>query len=288
MGIENAPYADYVARLHAARMSQSEEASAADQLLTLHEAAQARPDGTFLELGTDQGQATKAILNALHGADGLLISVDVEDCHYAGAGPNWQFVQSDSTDIDAILAAAPRLQDGIDLVYVDSLHTVAHVHAEARAWFPYLKPGGRMIFDDVDPTPYMQGHRKDSARKEIGNRAISSLVTALFYANLDSLRMEMKLGSTGLAIWTKTAPMGTDLRPYAPLPPARTARRRSRSALATSISDRNVSCARRILGCGVVSMSEPIKSSSCSFSPGRRPVTTISISPSGFSASLTR
>ena len=54
------------------------------------------------------------------------------------------------------------------------------------------------------------------------------------------------------------------------------------SAWASSISDRCPSCARRMRGCGVVSMSDPISSSSCSFSPGRRPVTAISISPSGF------
>lgn len=222
-----APYAAYVAKLQALRMAEGEEASAADQLLLLHDAAAASPDGLFLELGTDQGQATKVILNALHGHGGRLVSVDVEDCRGAGSGPNWSFVQASSTDVDTILAAVPDLAHGLDLVYVDSLHSVAHVYSEARAWFPHLKPGGRMVFDDVDPTPYMLGHRKDSARKEIANRAIGDLISALFYRNLDRMRMEVKLGATGLAIWTKTAALGTGLTRFSPMPPVRSDRQLS-------------------------------------------------------------
>lgn len=217
-----APFSEYVQNLRALRLHQGEEASAADQLLFLHDFAAARPAGTFLELGTDQGQATKVILNALHGASGQLVSVDVEDCRTAGSGPNWSFVQSSSTDVDAITTAAPRLKDGIDLVYVDSLHTVAHVYAETMGWFPFVKQGGAIVFDDVDPSPYMAGRRKDSTRKELSNRAIAQLVSDLFYDNLDALRMEVKYGSTGLAILTKTAPLGANLRPYKPMVAPRT------------------------------------------------------------------
>ena len=219
-----APYAGYVAELEALRLAQGEEASAADQLLTLRDFAGTARNATCLELGTDRGQATKVILNALHGTDGLLVSVDVEDCRDAGRGDNWRFVQTDSADVEAVLTAAPRLRDGIDLVYVDSLHTVDHVWAELTGYFPFVRPGGRILFDDVDPTPYMAGRRKDSVRKEIANRAIGQLVRDVFYDNLDKLRMEVKYGATGLAILTKTAPLGATLAPYRPLVAARTDR----------------------------------------------------------------
>lgn len=221
MGVSPAPYADYVARLQDLRLAQGEEACAADQLLTLHDIASAQPNGIFLELGTDAGQSTKVILNALSGHQGLLVSVDVEDCDEAGSGPNWRFVQTSSTDVDTVLNAAPELRDGIDMIYVDSLHTVEHVHAEIMAYFPLLRRGGQMLFDDVDPTPYMFGHRKDSARKEISNRAISDLVKGVFYCNPSHLRMDLKLGSTGLAIFTKTSDLGARLAPYTPMVPAR-------------------------------------------------------------------
>lgn len=218
---QTAPYQDYVDRLTELRDAQSEEASAADQLLCLRDVVIAKPDGTFLELGTWKGQATRAMLNGLHGGDGLLVSVDIEDCSAAGSGRNWRFVQSDSKDVNAVVSAAPRLNDGIDLVYVDSMHTVAQVYAEIMAWFPKVRQGGQIVFDDVDPVPYMYGNRKDSARKEMINRALQQLIRELFYANLDCLRMEMKFGSTGLAIWTKTSEFGAQLRPYAPMAPAR-------------------------------------------------------------------
>lgn len=216
-----APYQEYVERLEALRDAQCEEASAADQLLSLRDATLAKPNGTFLELGTWRGQATKAMLNGLHGGDGLLVSVDIEDCSDAGGGENWQFVQSDSKDANAIVAAAPKLNEGIDLVYVDGMHTVAQVYAEIMAWFPKVRQGGQIVFDDVDPVPYMYGHRKDSARKEMVNRALRQLISEMFYSNLDSLRMELKMGSTGLAIWTKTSEFGSHLRPYTPMSPPR-------------------------------------------------------------------
>ena len=59
-------------------------------------------------------------------------------------------------------------------------------------------------------------------------------------------------------------------------------------AAATSSSDRPVSEVCRIFGCPVgINSADPRTSSSCSFSPGRRPVTAISISPSGLSSSRT-
>ena len=42
-----------------------EPAMAAEQLLHLYEFSLARPAGCFLELGTDRGQATEVILEAI-------------------------------------------------------------------------------------------------------------------------------------------------------------------------------------------------------------------------------
>ncbi|MGD1884236.1 MAG: class I SAM-dependent methyltransferase [Paracoccaceae bacterium] len=207
-------YDTYVDTLRAKRFDQSEEASAADQLLTLHDAALAHTPCTFLELGTSQGQSTKVILNALEGTEGHLVSVDIEESSRAGSGPNWTFVQSDSADIENVLDAAPRLRDGIDCLYIDSLHTVPHVKAELYGYFPHVKQGGQIFFDDVDSGPYMRGRRKDSVRKELINRAIYDFVQDVFFGNLDALRLEVKFGSTGLAILTKTAPLGAKLKAH--------------------------------------------------------------------------
>ena len=65
----------------------------------------------------------------------------------------WTFVQNDSADVASIVTAAPILKNGIDVIYIDSLHTSEHVYKEIFGWFPYLKKGGIAYFDDVDTGP---------------------------------------------------------------------------------------------------------------------------------------
>jgi hypothetical protein len=116
------------------------------------------------------------------------------------------------------LESAPILKDGIDYIYVDSLHTSAHVKREIYGFFKYLKKGGKIFFDDVDSVLYMRGRRKDKFGPEYANRKIYNLIRDIYYDNLDQLLMETHLGSTGLAVWTKTSDMGADLKPYKALP----------------------------------------------------------------------
>jgi predicted O-methyltransferase YrrM len=201
--------------------SGGEEAIAALQLVRLYDAAAARPNGTFLELGTDRGHATRMILAACEKNGGNLVSVDIRDCSTAAASRCWTFVQADSVDRKTIVNKAPILQDGIDLVYVDSLHTPEHVLNEVYTWFNLVRKGGTICFDDIDPNPYMQGRRKDNPKVEIANRRIFGVVQSIFYDNLDQLQMTVDFGSTGLAILRKTSEIGSELKPFKHLPKER-------------------------------------------------------------------
>ncbi|RWO85020.1 MAG: class I SAM-dependent methyltransferase [Mesorhizobium sp.] len=198
-----------------------EAAIAALQLVRLYDAAAARPNGTFLELGTDRGQATKMILAACEKNGGNLVSVDIRDCSSAAVSCRWTFVQADSIDRKTILNKAPILQDGIDLVYVDSLHTPEHVLNEVYTWFSLVRKGGTICFDDIDPNPYMRGRRKDNPQIEIANRRIFYVVQSIFYDNLDQLQMTVDFGSTGLAMLRKTSEIGSELKPFNHLPAER-------------------------------------------------------------------
>lgn len=189
---------------------------AASQLLTLHQAASARPGGTFLELGTDGGQATNVILEACESHGGRLVSVDIVDCSDAASSPQWTFVRADSVDRKAIVAGAPFLREGIDLVYVDSKHTAEHVEQEIYTWFPLMNPGAVMYFDDIDSGPYLAGARKDSPFMEIANRRIRCLIEEVFYRNTDKLELEMQFGSTGLAALRKRVGRDAMLAPIRP------------------------------------------------------------------------
>jgi hypothetical protein len=126
------------------------------------------------------------------------------------------FVQSDSTDARHVVSQAPFLADGIDVLYVDSLHQRQHVEREVAAWFSHVKQGGWIFFDDVDASPYRRGQRKDNRAAEYDIDLIHDFVTAFFNANQDTLRLSIHYGSNGLAAMQKLSALGA--APLAPAP----------------------------------------------------------------------
>ena len=95
----------------------------------------------ILELGVDKGLSTTVFLQACRMKNGNLVSVDIRDCSEISDSKYWTFVQSDSTDVDNILSKAPFLKEGIDVIYIDSLHNKDHVKKELNSWYPYMKKG---------------------------------------------------------------------------------------------------------------------------------------------------
>lgn len=180
-------------------------AQAARQYLQIYEEARGRqsPTITILELGTRDGVSTSVFLRACEERGGVVVSVDIADCSSVSDSNNWQFVQSDSTDISKIVAAAPILRDGIDILLIDSLHRAGHVEKELFGWFEFLKEDGIAIFDDIDPFVYRQGQRKDNVFNEVVWQDIQDFVNAVFRANENSLSLSMHFGSTGLAVLRK-------------------------------------------------------------------------------------
>lgn len=82
-------------------------------------------------------------MNAIHEKIGAkLVSVDVVDYSDAVADPNCEFVKQDSADADALIEAKVYLKQGIDILYVDYLHTSDHVQKEVYGYFRWMKKGG--------------------------------------------------------------------------------------------------------------------------------------------------
>jgi hypothetical protein len=121
----------------------------------------------------------------------------------------WYFIQSDSTDVDNILSKAPFLKKGIDILYIDSYHTREHVEKELALWYPYMNSKSWIFFDDIDSNPYRKGNVKDSYTAEVNLDEIHEFVKSFFYANEDSLYLNMQYGSTGLACLYKLSAKGT-------------------------------------------------------------------------------
>lgn len=205
-------YQDYIDDLKSYATKAEEARFVAIQLLEMYAEVSRRKDVVVLELGVDRGQSTKVFLNAIDQKQSShLVSIDIRDCSNVSNSNKWTFVQNDSSKVEDVLKLAPILKEGIDVIYVDSLHTSEHVYKEIYGWFPYLKKGGVMYFDDVDSGPYLMGQRKDSIGTEIANRKIYELIEAVFRGNLDQSNLVVTSGSTGLARLEKVSGLGSKL-----------------------------------------------------------------------------
>ena len=174
-----------------------------------------------LECGVDKGWSAGVLAHAVERKGGSLISLDIRDCSDAIESECWTFLQIDDTEQERILQEAPILKEGIDLIFIDSLHFARHVRRLLELWYPLVRQGGWIAFHDVDPGPYMRGQRKDYVENEIVWRSIGQVVLDFFYANEDDLQLEYHLGDMGLAIMQKLAPMSKAPNPPRRIPPRR-------------------------------------------------------------------
>ena len=107
--------------------------------------------GKVLEFGVRDGVSTAALLAGVETKGGHLISVDINQAcqtHFLGH-PAWRFMQGDSIDSRLALELAPFLDGGIDVLFLDTLHTYDHVLAELILWGTYVRAGGVILIHDA-------------------------------------------------------------------------------------------------------------------------------------------
>ena len=182
------------------------------QLLELHKEVLKRKSPLIVELGVDRGQSTKVFLNAIkEKEEAALISIDIRDCSKITNCSKWHFIKCDSADVNEVTSRSPLFKKGIDILYIDSLHTKNHVYKEIYGYFQYLNKDACIFFDDVDSSPYMKNQRKNNVGIEIANRKIYELIEAVFNSNLHQLNFSLIRGSTGLARLDKLSKKGEKL-----------------------------------------------------------------------------
>ncbi len=121
-----------------------------------------RAEGNVVELGTRDGVSTAALLAGLERRGGHLWSVDVDPrCAATFAGhPAWTFLEGSSLDptlVERVHAQVPELSPRpIDVLFVDTLHTRAHVYRELELWTPLVRPGGIVLVHDAVTFPGVQ------------------------------------------------------------------------------------------------------------------------------------
>lgn len=175
----------------------------ASQHLLLYKLAVQYQEPLLLEFGVKTGRSTCVLLSAAEERDGKLVSVDRLDYSDVAESPCWSFMQADDMDLNAIIGHHRFLQEGADLIHVDTTHTPEHVNKLLQLWFPYVKNGGCMTFHDVDETPYKHGRRKANPALEANVRGVAEVIRAFFADREDELFLEYHFGSTGMAVMRK-------------------------------------------------------------------------------------
>jgi predicted O-methyltransferase YrrM len=104
-----------------------------------------------VELGTRTGVSTAALLAGVEARGGTVTSVDTDpaSAQVAAGHPQWRFVNGSSTDLTTRAKVAPP----VDVLLVDTLHTLPHVAAELEVWAPMMRPGGTICVHDTETFP---------------------------------------------------------------------------------------------------------------------------------------
>jgi len=119
-----------------------------EHLVTLQLLATELNCKTIVELGTQLGESTIALLVAAKKIGGSVSSIDIDPCLQAcsrvrslGLENYWTFIQSDDLKV--------KWEKPIDLLFIDTSHTYDHTLNEMRKFEPHVRNGGVIIMHDI-------------------------------------------------------------------------------------------------------------------------------------------
>jgi predicted O-methyltransferase YrrM len=108
-----------------------------------------------VELGVRQGDSTRALLAACEDVGARLFSFDIEpDCYKAVRDTTralripWFDARWSCEGTNSILAGKEWGQGPVDLVFVDTDHTVETTRQEIAVWQAHVRIGGCLVFHD--------------------------------------------------------------------------------------------------------------------------------------------
>ena len=111
-------------------------------------------EGLVVECGVRSGQSTSALLAGVEQFGGMLVRIDtVDSSHLFRDHPRWSFLQGDSTSSETVAVLRTELQQPINTLLLDTLHTYEHVTAELELWHPEVAPGGHIVVHDTESFP---------------------------------------------------------------------------------------------------------------------------------------
>jgi len=109
----------------------------------------------ILEVGTQYGHSTLALLEAARNIEGHVHSIDVEPCSEAkdkvsaaGLERYWTFVQG-----NALSLLPPTFPEELDLVFIDTFHLYSQTLRELKHFEPYLASRSWIVLHDAVTFP---------------------------------------------------------------------------------------------------------------------------------------
>ena len=154
----------------------------------------------IVEFGVDRGTSTAAFLEAAEKTNGSVYSFDISDCKELFNHDKWNFYQINDLEQKKIFTLFPKLNEGIDLLYIDSYHEPNHIKKLLETYFPYLNKNGHIYVDDTSSYPYRN-------IKSVSNAIISDLskeaVEEFFFSNFEQIDFHFNGNENGLCILKK-------------------------------------------------------------------------------------
>ena len=163
----------------------------------------------IVELGVaDTALSTKNFLNYVNKNGGKLYSIDIQDFSKIINNKDfeninsskWNFLQSNDLDLDKILKNFPSIVDGIDVLYVDSLHDPTHIEKTLIKWFKYVNKFGYIFFDDTESRVYRE---QKALFISIGNDGMDDVIKKFYYRNSNLVKYTKYFIDTGLSEFHK-------------------------------------------------------------------------------------
>lgn len=121
-----------------------------DHLHTLRALAVDHGAGRIVELGVRTGVSTVAWLSAAEVTDGHVWAVDTGPlpAHVTSA-PRCEGIVGRSTDEDVVRRIVDKAGGHVDLVFIDTDHTLELTWAELMTWAPHVYAGGAIVLHDT-------------------------------------------------------------------------------------------------------------------------------------------
>ena len=154
----------------------------------------------ILELGVQNGLSTKYFIELCESNNGLLTSVDIDDCSNVAKSDKWTFIHSSDDNFEKIDKIIPTT---LDLIFIDSLHEPNHVKKVFYHYYSFLKNGGICVIDDISWLPYVKNEYRDNEFSEYINRSTFTKILEIYNNNKENFLLEFFFKDSGYAIITK-------------------------------------------------------------------------------------